>query len=375
MAQDERFRSEAVSYSVDLDTGEAVQMHEITLASAGLRERQDLQRWIVAHPEMIAPALLLVTTEFDRWEIRDQKVADRLDALFLDTSGAPVVAELKRDKAADTVELQALKYAAYCAQLTLDELAEEFAEYHGVELEQAHAELVGHAPSLAEGGLRSIKVRLVAGSFGPAVTSVVLWLREYGVDIGCVEVALRQVDGSRTAVLSARQLLPLPDAEDYLVRRRRKEQEEERARNEPTDWTWDAYEERLPPERVAVARRLFEQITRYVEQHQLPWTPVLRSSWLGYQRAGGFYVPVIHLRSERPIDFCVKIAEDPERLALTNPYPLLRSAWHAGSREWQWEVTTIDDVPDVSKAIDISRNYQPESGPMLRIPEGPAVSG
>jgi RecB family endonuclease NucS len=115
--------SSRLSLLVDLRSGDVERMDEITLASAGLKERQDLQRWITEHPDIIAPGLLLVTTEFDRWEIREQKVADRLDALFLDVTGAPVLVEFKRDKATDTVELQALKYAAYCSQLTLDETA------------------------------------------------------------------------------------------------------------------------------------------------------------------------------------------------------------------------------------------------------------
>jgi RecB family endonuclease NucS len=92
----------ALSLLVDLDSRDVARMDEVTLASAGLKERRDLQRWITAHPDLIAPGLLLITTEFDRWEVRDHKVADRLDALFLDPSGAPVVVELKRDKATDT---------------------------------------------------------------------------------------------------------------------------------------------------------------------------------------------------------------------------------------------------------------------------------
>lgn len=131
----------ALSLLVDLDSNDVSRMEEMPLASAGLKERQDLQRWITEHPDLVATGLLLITTEFDRWEIRDQKVADRLDALFLDTAGAPVVAELKRDRATDTVELQALKYAAYCSQLTLDELAEEYAGGRDLSLEEARQHL------------------------------------------------------------------------------------------------------------------------------------------------------------------------------------------------------------------------------------------
>ncbi len=339
-------------------------MEEVTLASTGLKERQDLQRWITAHPDLIAPGLLLITTEFDRWEVRDHKVADRLDALFLDPSGAPVVVEFKRDKATDTVELQALKYAAYCSQLTLDELAEEFAATRDLSVEESRELLVDHAPALEEGGPRSVKILLVAGSFGPAVTSVVLWLREYGIDIGCIEISMRAVPGADQAVLTARQLLPLPEAEDYLVRRRRKEQEEERARLEPAGWSWESYAEQFPAEQLAVARRLFDALTRYVQEHQLPWTPALRAWWLGFKRPGGYYVPVINLRRENPIEFAVKLPDSPEQLGLHDPYPGLKSWWESSSRQWTWAIPALEDVPDVRLAVDLSRGLQPDKGPM-----------
>ena len=265
-----------LSLLIDLDSHEASLMDEPTLASAGLKERSDLQRWVTERPELIAPGLRLITTEFDRWEVRDHKLADRLDALFLDTSGAPVVVELKRDKAADTVELQALKYAAYCSQLTLDELAEEFATTHGGNKDEAR-QLTARSCSRARGRRLTLGPHPPGGGqlSGPAVTSVVLWLREYGVDIRCVEVSARAVPDARQAVLTARQILPLPEAEDYLVRRRRKEQEEDLAREQPAEGSWDSYESRFPLERVAVARSLFERLTRYVDEHDLDADPPL----------------------------------------------------------------------------------------------------
>jgi hypothetical protein len=359
----------ALSLLVDLDSRDVARMDEVTLASAGLKERRDLQRWITAHPDLIAPGLLLITTEFDRWEVRDHKVADRLDALFLDPSGAPVVVELKRDKATDTVELQALKYAAYCSQLTLDELAEEFAATRAISTDESREQLLDHAPALEEGGLRSVKILLVAGSFGPAVTSVVLWLRDYGIDIGCIEVSARAVPGANQAVITARQLLPLPEAEDYLVRRRRKEQEEERARQEPTEWSWESYAARFPAEQLTVARRLFDELTRYVQEHQLTWAPALRAWWLGFKRPGGYYVPIIILRRENPIEFAVKLPDSPERLDLDDPYPALKSWWDAPSRQWTWAIPALDEVPDVRLAVELSRRLQPDKGPMPAPPE------
>jgi hypothetical protein len=354
----------ALSLLIDLDSHAATQMDELTLASAGLKERSDLQRWVTEHPELIAPGLLLVTTEFDRWEVRDHKVADRLDALFLDTSGAPVVVEFKRDRATDTIELQALKYAAYCSQLTLDELAEEFATTHSGSKDEGRQQLLDHAPALEDGGPRSVRILLVAGSFGPAVTSVVLWLREYDVDIGCVEVSARAVPDAKQAVLTARQILPLPEAEDYLVRRRRKEQEEDLARQQPSEGSWDSYDARFPHEQVAIARSLFEKLARYVEERDLPWTPTLRSWWLGYKRAGGYYVAVINLRVEKPIEFMVKLPGSPQRLGLEDPYPHLESRWEQSTRQWGWVMPNLGDVADVAPAVDIARKHQPARGPM-----------
>lgn len=215
-----------LSFSVDLAQFDAEPMQEVSLAEAGIRERADLQRWIESYPEIVGRDLLLITTEFDQWQLRDRRVPDRLDVLFLDSSGSLLVAELKRDVAPDTTELQALKYAAYCSQLTVPDVTEQYARHHGVASEEARAALLEHAPALAAQELGPIRVRLVANGFGPSVTHVVLFLIDHGLDIGCIEVTARR-HGASHVVLTSRQILPPPAAEDYLVKRRRREQEEE----------------------------------------------------------------------------------------------------------------------------------------------------
>lgn len=93
--------------------GQVIGMPSTTLKNIGFKERADLQKWIEGHPEIVERDLLMVTTEFNQWELRTQRVEDRLDVLLLDSDNGPVVAELKRGEAPDTVDLQALKYAAY----------------------------------------------------------------------------------------------------------------------------------------------------------------------------------------------------------------------------------------------------------------------
>jgi len=216
-----------VAFVVDLATGSVEDLPQITFESVGLWERRDLQRWIAERPEIVEPGLLLVTSEFADWEHRQQRVADRLDLLFLDPTGSPLVAELKRDQASETVDLQALKYAAYCSTLTTEALVEQYAAFHDVDLEAASQTILHHAPALVEAERSPVRIRLVAGGFGPGVTSVVMWLRDRSeIDVGCIEVTARS-RGDGTVIVAARQLIPLPQAEDYLVRRRQREEREE----------------------------------------------------------------------------------------------------------------------------------------------------
>ncbi len=210
---------------IDLSTKEVQPLVEMSLESAGLRERDDLQRWIADYPEVIGPDLLLITSEFDWFALGDRKVSDRLDLLFLDSRGQLLVAELKRDKAEDTVDMQALKYAAYCSTLTVEDTIEEFSRFHEVDVVEARRRIEEHAPSVKTEELGQVRIRLVAGSFGPAVTSVALWLQDIGLDIGCIQVVARRTSDTE-AVISARQLLPLPVVEEFMVRRRRRAAEE-----------------------------------------------------------------------------------------------------------------------------------------------------
>ena len=88
----------------------AVAATPIGLAEAGLRERQHLQEWVIAHPEVLGSAIKIVAFEFGSWTGHSgEKERDRLDVLALDTGGHLIVVELKRDRAPDTVEMQALK--------------------------------------------------------------------------------------------------------------------------------------------------------------------------------------------------------------------------------------------------------------------------
>ncbi|MEU1746615.1 hypothetical protein ACWD8I_03615 [Micromonospora arida] len=67
--------------------------------------------------------------------------------LGLDRAGRLVVIELKRDRAPDTITMQAINYAAMASRFTLDLLAEVHAAHLGsaVTSQQALSELMGWA--------------------------------------------------------------------------------------------------------------------------------------------------------------------------------------------------------------------------------------
>ena len=89
-----RQNAEEVVFSVSGST--AVSASVITLTEAGLREREHLQEWVLAHPEIIGPDVMVVTFEFDKWTAAAGPPKDRLDILGLGRDGRLVVAELKR---------------------------------------------------------------------------------------------------------------------------------------------------------------------------------------------------------------------------------------------------------------------------------------
>jgi hypothetical protein len=158
----------------------------ITLAEAGLRERDDLQEWVLAHPEILGPGVLIVTFEFDRWlSGPGDRERDRLDVLGLDPDGRFVVAELKRDKAPDTVEMQAVKYAAMASRFTEDTLVSQHARFLSrggavVGEETARQRLVEHAGELDPLTLRRPRIVLVAARSRPWSPRARSGLRRWG---------------------------------------------------------------------------------------------------------------------------------------------------------------------------------------------------
>jgi len=199
----------------------------ITLAESGLKERQDLQEWVLEHPEILGDGVMVVTFEFDRWwSSTGAQPLDRLDVLALDDSGRLVVAELKRDRAPDTIEMQAIKYAAMASRFTLKALAEQHARFltqRGTPCddEEALTRLTTFAEDLAPETLTKPRIVLLAGEYPPVVTATTVWLNEMGLDVTLMKYQAYRTETE--TLLSVSQLYPVPTVEEFTVSPRQAE--------------------------------------------------------------------------------------------------------------------------------------------------------
>ena len=200
----------------------AVAATPISLADAGLREREHLQEWVISHPEVLGQGVKIIAFEFGSWTgFTGEKERDRLDILALDGEGHLIVVELKRDKAPDTVEMQALKYAALVSRFTRDDLDRVHARYlsrlrqEDVSSEVAATELDAWA-EISEDSLRLPSVVLMATDFPQTVTATVVFLhQQLGLDI-----RLLVFQAYRTAndvLVTVSQHYPPPGIEEFVL--------------------------------------------------------------------------------------------------------------------------------------------------------------
>ena len=205
-------------------------IHPLTkspFAAAGFRERQNLQEWIASNPQILGEPLLIVQKEFNGFN----DTFERLDLLALDKMGNLVIIENKLDDSGRDVTWQAIKYASYASTLNRGQLVNIFQDY----LNQLAQNKV------AEHELRkffdevdfdevtfnqplSQRIFLVASNFRKEVTSTVLWLMNYQVRIQCFKAVHYELDGNHYFTLD--QILPVPDAQDYMISMAAKAHEE-----------------------------------------------------------------------------------------------------------------------------------------------------
>ncbi len=191
---------------------------------------EKLQDLLRDRPHVIEQGLFVVRDEYSNWEGSYRSI----DLLALDAAGSLVVIELKRTQTGDYSELQAIRYAAMVSNMTLDQIVDAHRIYldkWGIQ-ENARTRVLNHLgvsdDPEAEIDTERPRIILVSAGFSTELTTSVLWLRDGGMDISCVKLQLYK--SNNELLMDASQVIPLPEASDYLVRVREKEEVEKRQR-------------------------------------------------------------------------------------------------------------------------------------------------
>ena len=195
-----------------------------------LWEKRGLQRLLRANVEVIATD----AEEFGEWS----ESGRRIDLLAVDKDANLVVIELKRTDDGGHMELQAIRYAAMVANMTWEQAKTAFKKYLDdnaidSDAETKLCEFLGWDAPRDDDFAQNVRIILASANFSKEITTSVLWLNDRDLDISCVRLSLHKIDDK--LVLSANQIIPLPEAESYQIEVRQKRREDRISRNTNKD--------------------------------------------------------------------------------------------------------------------------------------------
>lgn len=214
-------------FKVNLSENRLVPLEKQRFSDLNLQERRHLQEWLAHAPEALGEELLVIQKEFDGFADTNE----RLDLLALDKKGRLVVIENKRDDSGRDVVWQALKYVAYCSSLKKSEIVEIYQKYldRWTNGESAVTNLcefleVEDLDDMVLNAGNDQRLILVAANFRKEVTATVLWLIGHGVRAQCFRVV--PYSFGEDVLIDLQQIIPVPEAEDYMIGMAAKESEE-----------------------------------------------------------------------------------------------------------------------------------------------------
>ena len=215
-------------------TGELRQVKQKTMTDLKIKERGDLQRLLRDKIDAVSPGTLVISEEFSGW-VGSQR---RIDLLGIDPDGTLVVFELKRTEDGGHMDLQGIRYAAMASLLSFKEVVGVYAAYLAKHQpgEDAETLLREHLEPESDAEVAAkVRIVLVSGDFGPEITTTVLWLMGQGLDIRCVRLV--PYEDAESIYLDVQQIIPIPEAADYLLKLREREERKEVARQGERDFT------------------------------------------------------------------------------------------------------------------------------------------
>lgn len=145
--------------------------------SEGIKERSDLQRYLLNRIDIISPDLFVITEEFSEWESSMR----RIDILCIDKNANLVVIEIKRDSDGSHMELQSVRYASMISSLKFDTLVDIYKQYLVKNRKESDAEkaldsilnFLGWDSPQEDNFANDTRVILVAEDFSKEITTFV----------------------------------------------------------------------------------------------------------------------------------------------------------------------------------------------------------
>jgi len=206
-------------FKINREKNNISKMSQKTFSELGFRERDHLQEWIINQPnEVFGEELLILQKEFAGFA----ETKERLDILAIDKQGCLIIIENKLDDSGKDVAWQAIKYTSYCSSLTKENIKQIFQDYLDKNhiSENAEQKLVEFLNETSFEDLEinigsSQRIFFVAANFKKEVTSAILWLINYEIEIQCFKVTPYS-DGDEL-FLSFDQIIPTKDSEDYRI--------------------------------------------------------------------------------------------------------------------------------------------------------------
>ena len=204
-------------YIINKEANRIEKIETTTFRQLGFKEREHLQEWIAHNPSVLNEDLIIIQKEFDGFNDTNE----RLDLLALDKQGNLVVIENKLDDTGRDVTWQVLKYASYCSTLTASHIIDIFQDYLRKHADERKAEDVlteyfedeDFKERLNAGS--SQRIIMIAGEFRKEVTSTVMWLLNYHVQIQCFKAIPYRLGDQ--LFLNMEQIIPIKDSEDFII--------------------------------------------------------------------------------------------------------------------------------------------------------------
>lgn len=205
-------------FVIDKETNTIQSLTAKSFSELGFKERTHLQEWIASNSEALGEKLLIIQKEFSGFS----ETNERLDLLALDKEGNLVIIENKLDDSGKDVTWQSVKYAAYCSTLDKTQIEEIFQAYlnsKGIDkaatqiLEDFFDETPYHEININKGTTQ--RIILIAANFRKEVTSTVLWLMSFKIQLQCFKATPYELSGQHFLTLD--QIIPTKDAQDYVI--------------------------------------------------------------------------------------------------------------------------------------------------------------